>query len=223
VVQAKEAAAYDERQRLARDLHDSVSQTLFSAATIAETLPRIWERDPEKSLQHLQQIVTLNRGALAEMRVLLWELRPEAILRAELSEMAQYLIEAAKGRARINAEMIENGPPMPLTDDAKLMIYRILQESINNILKHSRAKNFTVEIHYQPDHIRIQIKDEGQGFDIQRTTAGIGLSSMRERAEKIGAIFSIQSEIGKGTTVTLRWQPLGAPTTTTLGQGAGDG
>jgi signal transduction histidine kinase len=99
--QAEEAAVATERNRLARDLHDAVSQTLFSASLIAKVLPRLWERKPEEGRRRLEEVRRLTRGALAEMRTLLLELRPKALVEADLGDLLRQLTEAFIGRARI--------------------------------------------------------------------------------------------------------------------------
>lgn len=203
--QAKEASAMEERQRLARELHDSVSQSLFSATAIAETVPRIWERDQERAMQHLQQVITLNRGAMAEMRTLLLELRPEAILNSPLKDLLTQLVQAARARAPIEASLVVQGDVEPLPPAAHMALYRIAQESIHNALKHSSASQLIIELTYMPARVRLQIADNGQGFDASRTHAGLGLGSMRERAEQIHAEFQIISADGDGTTVVVLW------------------
>ena len=115
--QAQAAAAIEERQRLARDLHDAVSQILFAATTIAEALPRVWERDPQKSLKRLQQVVTLNQLAMAEMRTLLLELRPETILKTDMNMLLNQLVTAAKGRTNIGADLKVEAKDLALPPD----------------------------------------------------------------------------------------------------------
>ena len=136
--QASELAASHERQRLARDLHDAVSQTLFSVSLIAEVLPRIYARDPDQGAQRLEELRQLTRGALAEMRTLLLELRPAALAEANLPDLLKQLGEAVTGRARIPVEVVSEGSP-ELPSDVRLAFYRIAQEALNNVAKHSGA------------------------------------------------------------------------------------
>jgi len=204
--QAQAAAAIEERQRLARDLHDAVSQTLFASTTIAEALPRLWERDPHKSLERLAKVVTLNQSAMAEMRTLLLELRPETILKTDMQMLLNQLVTAAKGRTTIGADLQIDATDLTLPPDVHVAFYRIAQESINNILKHSHATHFSLHLDETPTQVRLSISDNGQGFNTSRSFAGIGLRSLQERANSIGASLHMTSEPGQGTAVDLLWE-----------------
>ncbi len=141
-----ELAASKERQRLARDLHDAVSQTLFSISLMAEVLPRIYEKDPEAGRQRLEELRQLTRGALAEMRMLLLELRPAALAETSLPDLLRQLGEAVVGRARIpvDVRIDETVSPPP---EVAVALYRIAQEALNNVVKHAAAGQATVTLH----------------------------------------------------------------------------
>ncbi len=205
--QAKELAATAERQRLARDLHDAVSQVLFSSTTIAEALPRQWERDPETTFDLLKQVVVFNRAAMAEMRTLLFELRPESIEHTDLGTLLNYLVDASRGRKLMEATLVVEGEPCRLPPDVHIALYRIAQESINNILKHSQAAACTVLLSQEAGGIVLSVRDNGQGFDVGKFSGGLGLSIMQERAEAIGAKLTIASQPGGGTLVQVQWRP----------------
>jgi len=203
-VEAEKSAAAAERSRLARDLHDAVTQTLFSASLIADVLPRIWEKDIDQGLGRLQELRELTRGALAEMRTLLLELRPAALTDAELSELLHQLAESITGRARVPVDVAIDGA-CDLPVDVKVALYRIAQESLNNVAKHSGATQATVMLHCR-DEVTLDIVDDGRGFDptgIPPDSLGVGI--MRERAEGIGADLRIMSELGEGTRVHVGW------------------
>lgn len=203
--QAKEVAALEERQRLARDLHDAVSQVLFSATTMAESVPRTWEQDPQRALDHLNQVVTLNRAAMAEMRNLLLELRPDTIMRTDLNLLFEQLLRALKGRKFIQTEFSLQGKPFTLPAEVHMTFYRIAQEAVNNIIKHSQATHTQINLHYQADTITLRVQDNGKGFDTQAVSSGMGQATMRERAKANNASLTIQSEPGKGTEIILVW------------------
>ena len=209
-VQASDMAASQERQRLARDLHDAVSQTLFSVSLIAEVLPRIYARDPAQGAQRLEELRQLTRGALAEMRTLLLELRPAALADARLSDLLKQLGEAVTGRARIPVEVVIEGA-LDLPADVRLAFYRIAQEALNNVAKHSGASNARVSLAPVPDRLggaRLMVEDDGTGFDPAGAGAGqLGMGIMRERAEAVGSGLVICSAPGEGTTVAVTWQP----------------
>lgn len=206
---AHELAAAQERQRLARDLHDAVSQTLFSVSLIAEVLPRIYERDPEQGRQRLEELRQLTRGALAEMRTLLLELRPAALAEANLPDLLKQLGEAVVGRARVPVEVHTEGG-IELPTDARVALYRIAQEALNNVAKHSGATKARVTLACEEHHVRLTIEDDGTGFDPAAAGAGqLGLGIMRERAEAAGAELDVWSAPGEGTKVRVSWPPQG--------------
>lgn len=203
--QAEETAAAAERSRLARDLHDAVTQTLFSASLIAEVLPKIWQKSPEDGQIRLQELRMLTRGASAEMRSLLMELRPNALMEADLSEILQQLGEAFIGRARIPLEMdIQPGVSVPA--EVRVVIYRVAQEALNNVIKHARASHAWLDLKQSNSRINLSIRDNGRGFNPQTTPANhYGLRIMQERADSIQAEFELQSNPGSGTLCKLVW------------------
>jgi len=147
--QAERAAVAAERSRLARDLHDAVTQTLFSASLISEVLPRIWERDPEEGRRRLDELRELTRGALAEMRTLLLELRPSALVDAALNDLLRQLAESITGRARVPVAVELEGK-CTLSPEVKIALYRIAQEALNNVAKHAGASQATVHLRCTP-------------------------------------------------------------------------
>ncbi|NLS80084.1 MAG: sensor histidine kinase [Chloroflexi bacterium] len=203
------AATAAERNRLARELHDAVTQTLFSANLIADVIPRIWQRSPEEGLRNLEELRQLTRGALAEMRTMLLEMRPEALERAELKSLLTQLADAFIGRVRVPLSLAIYGD-CDLTLEAKLVFYRVAQEALNNIAKHSGARQVEIRLECQPEQMSLYIKDDGLGFEPDAVQPGhLGLSIMRERAGSIGACLKVDSRVGQGTTVTLDWRSAG--------------
>jgi PAS domain S-box-containing protein len=204
--QMREQAAAAERNRLARDLHDAVSQTLFSASLIAEVLPNLWERDEAQGQKRLEEVRQLTRGALAEMRTLLLELRPSSLIEADLGYLLKQLGESITGRSRVPVEVSVSGHCSP-RPDVKVAIYRIAQESLNNIAKHSEANRAVVTLLCESDKVALRVTDNGRGFDsgaVRQDSLGLGI--MRERARQIGASLSIRSKPGKGTRIMLTWK-----------------
>jgi PAS domain S-box-containing protein len=193
-----------ERARLARELHDAVSQTIFSVSLIAEVIPLLWERDQEEARQRLKEIGQLTRGALAEMRTLLMELRPSSLAKANLSELIAQLALAVKSRSLIDIEVFTEQCSLPV--DIKLALYRITQEALNNIVKHSKANLAKISLSSIAGKIELRISDNGQGFNMIETPNGsLGIRNMRERAEEIGAELEIKSQQGGGTDIILRF------------------
>jgi signal transduction histidine kinase/predicted hydrocarbon binding protein len=202
---AEEAAVAAERNRLARDLHDAVSQTLFSASLIAEVLPRLWESNPDEGRRRLEELRELTRGALAEMRALLMELRPRTLTEFSLADLLRQLAEATIGRSRLPVDLVvEGGQSLPT--DVKVAFYRIAQEALHNVDKHAGADAVMMRLDYGPESVQLTIQDNGRGFDVEDIPPNsLGVGIMRERADKIGATFNLDSQIGEGTTVTVRW------------------
>lgn len=215
--QVKQSAATAERSRLARDLHDSVTQALFSASLVAEVLPQVWQRDPEEAQQGLQELRHLTRGALAEMRTLLLELRPTALLETKLDDLLRQLTEAITSRAQISSKLhIEPSPLLP--PDVHVTFYRVTQEALHNTVKHAGANHVSVSLQASPSaaprrhhnwqgQLELLVTDDGQGFDPgQRDPNHLGLRIMQERAASVGAKLTIESQPGEGTQVLLVWQ-----------------
>ncbi len=206
--EAQQAAVMAERNRLARDLHDSVTQTLFSANLIAEVLPAVWERDQAQGLGALEELHQLTRGALAEMRALLIELRPNVLRDAHLEDVLTQLGRAVTSRTRLPIRFsAENVDQLPA--DVRVVFYRVAQEALNNITKHSGASQVEMTLHSLPPPqpgAELYISDDGCGFDpAANADDHLGLGIMRERAASVGARLAIESQPGCGTRVRLAW------------------
>jgi signal transduction histidine kinase len=203
--QLERAAATAERERLARDLHDAVTQTLFSIAAIAEVLPEVWERDPAKARRGLGDLREQTQGALAEMRTLLLAWRPEAWQDRDLGDSIHQLGDATAARTRMPVTTTIVGECHPPAK-VRLALYRIAQEAINNVIKHAGAGRAIVRLVCAAEGITLSISDDGRGFDPSGVTPhGLGLGIMRERAQAIDAALSIASEPGDGTEITVTW------------------
>jgi signal transduction histidine kinase len=206
--QAEETAVATERSRLARELHDAVTQTIFSASLIAETVSPIWESDPDQGRLLLGELRKLTRGALAEMRTLLLELRPASLEEAQLSDLINQLAEALSGRSGVpvSTEVTE---VYDIPVNVKVALYRIAQESLNNVMKHARATKVEVCLARSPQDsgLILTVKDNGRGFDLDSIPADrLGVSIMRERAQGIGATLAIESRPDQGTKIEVLWE-----------------
>ena len=205
--QAQQAAAVEERQRLARELHDAVTQTLFSTSLIAEVVPDLWEAKPELARERLDDLRRLTRGALAEMRTLLVELRPGALTELPLGDLLRQLGEATAGRTSLRIDLqLEAEQRRSLPPEVQVALYRIAQESINNIVRHANANAVRIELRFGlQGEVTMRISDDGRGFDAGSIPGGhLGVGIMRERAESIGATMSLTSRPGLGTTSSSR-------------------
>src|SRR6185312_7956906 len=210
--QAGQAAAVEERQRLARELHDAVTQTLFSASLISEVIPALWDTNQDEAKRRLAQLRRLTRGALAEMRILLVELRPSALTEMPLADLLRQLVEAVSGSIRADVSFHVEGDCRPeLTSDAQIAFYRVAQEALNNISKHAQAQQVNLTLRCHPNgEVQLEIRDDGLGFDPSTIPAGhLGVGIMLERAEAVAARLHVTSSPGNGTVVDLRWHKSG--------------
>jgi len=216
--QARQLAVLEERQRLARDLHDAVTQTLFSASLIAEALPALWEIDQLNGRQLLKELRQLSRGALAEMRTLLLELRPKTLVEANLGDLLRQLAEAVMGRTGLPVTVTLDGRPK-LPSDVHVALYRIAQETLNNVVKHAQASRVTIALHAtRPSMggqiVELHVTDDGRGFDPQHIPPDrLGLGIIRERAQAVGATLHVESRPGCGTQVVVVWEEENKPVT----------
>ncbi len=213
--QAQRLAVMEERQRLARELHDAVTQTLFSASLIAEAVPDLWESDREEGRQLLAELRQLSRGAMAEMRTLLLELRPAALVEANLRDLLRQLGEAVAGRTGVPVTVAVDDL-CPLPQEVHVALYRIAQEALNNVVKHAQASRVEVLLRCQDNgaqrldypQLKLCISDDGRGFDLAHIPSErLGLGIIRERAQAIGANLAIESQLGGGTQIKVLWQP----------------
>jgi two-component system nitrate/nitrite sensor histidine kinase NarX len=208
---AQTLATLQERQRLARNLHDAVNQSLFSAGLIAEVLPRLWERDPDEGRRSLEDLRRLTRGAQADLRLLLAELRPSTLTDAELGDLLSLLGNALAGRTNIPIHVTVTGKEAlqeqrALPADVQVALYRLCQEGLNNIAKHAGASRVDIQLQYDVGAVELRIRDDGRGFDPEHISpVHYGLSMMRERADSVGADLSVMSQPGHGTEIVIRW------------------
>jgi signal transduction histidine kinase len=202
--QAQRLAVLDERQRLARELHDSVSQALYGIGLGAHTARTLLDRDPSKVAEPLDYVLSLADAGLAEMRALIFELRPDALEKEGL--VAALTRQAAALRARHSLEVHTQFMDEPtLSLEAKEALYRIAQESLNNIAKHAQASQVDIRLAPGDGAVVLEVQDDGGGFDpFQEHPGHMGLFSMRERAERLGGTLTIESTPEEGTRVRAR-------------------
>ena len=201
--QAQELATLEERQRLARELHDSVTQALFGINVAAHTARAQVQRDPMKALESIEYVRTLAQGGMAEMRALLFELRPESLENEGLVVAIRKHTQALVARHEVPITLeLDGEPPTPLV--VKEALYRITQEALNNIFKHARPTAVSVTLARDADMTVLEVADDGEGFDPSAEYPGhLGLRSMAERASRLGGTMSVDSEMGKGTRVRI--------------------
>jgi PAS domain S-box-containing protein len=201
--QAGELASSQERAHLARELHDSVTQALFSMTLVTRTTEILVDRDSAAAKEQLASLRDLQREALAEMRALIFELRPGNIEQDGLIPALRTHAAALQGRIGlpilVTSELTER-LPLPIEE----VLYRISQEALHNVVKHAGARQVTLAIERTTGAVRLRIADDGKGFDSAQVPDGhLGLAGMRARADKIGAEFSVSSRPAAGTTIEV--------------------
>ncbi len=201
--QAAELAASEERAHLARELHDSVTQALFSMTLITRSIELLMAKDPESAREKLSALRDLQRDALAEMRSLIFELRPGSLEQDGLVHALRTHCAAVEGRIGlpivIDADALER-LPLPVEE----ALYRIAQEALHNIVRHAAARQVHIALHRADDLVRLWIEDDGKGFDADRIPSGhLGVAGMRARAERLRGTFVVRSSPGTGTRIEV--------------------
>ena len=203
--EANQIAVSQEREWLARELHDSVTQALYSVTLYAEAARMaLADSQTEIASQNLNELQGMAREALFEIRLLIFELHPPILEDQGLSAAIQVRLASVEGRAGLQTDLDVHGERrLPLAKEED--IYRIVLEALNNVVKHARANRVTVRVRFDADSMSVAIQDDGRGFDPNDATdrGGMGLQSMRERAERIDGGLEIQSEPGQGSTLKL--------------------
>jgi len=203
--QAQELAALQERQRLARELHDSVSQALYGISLWAHTVREALESsEPEQAEAAIEDVLILAEAGLAEMHALIFELRPESLETEGLVAALTKQVEALRARYKLTVEAdLVDEPDLSL--EKKEALYRIAQEALHNIVKHARASNVILRLARQERGVLLEVCDNGKGFDPTGPFPGhLGVRSMRERVTKIGGTLTIESAPGQGTCIRVR-------------------
>jgi signal transduction histidine kinase len=203
--QAEELAVIAERNRLARNLHDSVSQTVFSMTLTAEAARILFGRDATGAASELEKLQALAKSALAEMRSLVFELRPTAVSEQGLIPALRHHIVTLERQHGLVVALQVTGESH-LTDLEAQRLFRVIQEALNNVVKHARTDRASATLEFESGRVLARIEDEGQGFVPEAVGAqeqGIGLSTMRERVEMLGGTFTIDSSPGAGTRVIV--------------------
>jgi len=206
IKRAEQAAVMEERQRLARELHDSVTQLLYSQVLFAgASIKNLNHNDLELAQQHLKRIDQAALQALREMRLLVYELRPTKYLEEGLVRALERRLEAVEKRTGMNANLIVEGE-LSLDETTEMVLYRIAQEALNNTLKHSGANTVIIKIRSCDGKVTLMVTDDGCGFNLQDKLngEGIGLDSMRERAAALGIRLRVVSKPGVGTRIVAR-------------------
>jgi PAS domain S-box-containing protein len=205
--EARGKAALEERQRLARELHDSVSQALYGIALGAKTARNLLDQEPDRAKDPLDYVLSLADAGMAEMRALIFELRPESLKTEGLMAALEKQAAALKARQGIEVEATLCEEPQASLE-AKEAVYRIAQEALHNTVKHACAKKVEIKMERDPDRMILELSDDGVGFDVRNDFPGhLGLRSMRERASRLGGTLEVETAPGRGTRIRA-WIPV---------------
>jgi signal transduction histidine kinase len=215
VAQAREAGVADERQRMAREIHDTIAQGLAGIVTQLQAAERAEQAGPESERRrHLDAATELARESLAEARRSVYALRPEALQPGQIADALSQVTRRWTALYRIDAEVTITGQPAPLPPEAELALLRVAQEALANVAKHARASRVGLTLSYMEDQVTLDIRDDGIGFAAGapgparpagrgwRPDGGFGLTGMRERLEEIAGSLEIESEPGGGTAIS---------------------
>jgi len=201
---AQSAAVDAERHRLGRDLHDSVMQLLYSLTLLTDAwAARAAQGKLDDIAGRMRQLGSVSQQALRKMRLLIFQLRPAALQDVGLIEALRRRLEMVEQRLGVATRFIAEGDHSNLSHIFEEQIFAITLEALNNILRHAGANQVDVRISLVADRITLTIRDDGHGFDLTNQPAGMGLSTMRERAEAIGGTLTINSTLWQGTTIEV--------------------
>lgn len=201
--QAERTAVVEERARLARDLHDSVTQLLYSVTLFAEAGRELARGgDLEGAMRYWVRVSQVAQEALKEMRLMVYELRPSVLQEEGLIDALRQRLETVESRAGVKTRLLAD-LSIELSPLLEQELYHLAQEALNNALKHARADSVTVQLHLDGEHLVLQVQDNGCGFDPRRASerGGMGLASMRERSLRMGGVLDIRSASGQGTEI----------------------
>jgi signal transduction histidine kinase len=202
---SRELSTIEERKRLARELHDSVTQTLFSIGLTAEAAAELVDADPARARAQLGHLQELTRTAMGEMRSLIFELRPAELETEGLAGALRKHVDVVRRLHRQEIELAVEGERR-LPPDVERGLLRIAQEALGNAVRHSGAQRVTLSLASHDSRVSLRVEDDGSGFDPDEAVARsrrLGLTSMRERAEALGGTLSIDSEPGRGTAIEV--------------------
>jgi signal transduction histidine kinase len=203
--QARQLAVLEERQRLARELHDSVTQSLYGISLYAQAAAgNIHAGEIRQAVQYLDDIQNTSQESLADMRLLIFELKPPLLEKEGLLHALQQRLNSVEDRARIKSRLHTNLTGR-LAPDIEHGLYQIAREGLNNVIKHARAKNVSIQIDREADSVTMEIVDDGIGFDLEkvRSEGCLGIGNMQEHAQGQGWNLNVESSVGKGTRIRV--------------------
>ncbi len=206
LAQAREAGVLDERQRMAREIHDTLAQGLTGIITQLQAAEQAGQ-DPAERRRHFDAAVTLARESLTEARRSVHALRPEALETALLGEALAAVADRWTERSGVPVQVTTTGTVRPITPEAESALLRTAQEALANVAKHAAATRVGLTLSYMDDEVILDVRDDGRGFDpapVSGAAGGFGLVAMRQRIEGLSGTLDVESEPGLGTAISAR-------------------
>jgi signal transduction histidine kinase len=197
-----QAGKLAERDRLASEIHDTIAQGFTSIVMLVQAAEAVIGEDTERARKQLDLIGRTARENLAEARALVAGLAPAPLATASLADALARLADRAGEESGLAAEFSTNGEPRPVGTSAEVVLLRVCQEALANVRRHASARSVLVTLSYQDDGVRLEVSDDGAGFDPDQPTSGYGLRGMRARVSEIGGELTVRSAAGAGTTLT---------------------
>ncbi|MBX6350487.1 MAG: sensor histidine kinase [Clostridia bacterium] len=197
-------AQEEERRRLARDIHDGPAQLLANVVFRIEVSQKLLTVDPERAYAEMEQLKTLVRQSLQDVRKIIFDLRPMALDDLGFLPALRGYLGTFGERSGLACDLVVQGRERRLPAPAEVALFRIAQEALNNVWKHADASRVRVSLRFAPDAVELAVSDDGVGFDLEEALArgnGFGLVSMRERAGLVGGELAVETSPGRGTTV----------------------
>jgi signal transduction histidine kinase len=201
---ARREATWEERRRIAREIHDTLAQDLAGIIIQLEAAESTLEEDPQEARQHLSRARSRARESLAEARRSVWELRSQALEGGDLPSALERLLQRLTVEKMVKAEFSLEGSRRPLSPELEVSLLRIGQEALTNVINHAQASRVHVRLTYGPQEIGLLVEDDGRGFDpqVEHATRGFGLISLHERAARLEGRLTIDSQPGCGTRIS---------------------
>jgi signal transduction histidine kinase len=202
---AEQLAVTRERQRLARDLHDSVTQTMYSLSLYADATRKALQGEKvETALENLDELRKMVREAMLDLRLLIFELHPPILQKEGLATALKTRLDSVEARSGIRIKFnVSNERRLPLETETEC--YRIAQEALTNVVKHAQADHVSVSLHYYPDKFELEVRDNGVGFDAGEAEkgGGLGLKGIQERVQRMSGHLAIESTPQTGTALKV--------------------
>lgn len=200
---ATESAAQEERARIAREIHDGVAQSIFILGLQLETSAEVAEQNPKDLPARLKQLIALSRETLLEIRHYIFDLKPYLAGQKSVAEMLTNQVAEFSAVTGLEANVDTEGEERPLSVAGATALYRVTQESLANVLKHASASRVSLTLSYQQECIRLEVEDDGRGFDPEKVSRGYGLENMDRRTRELNGSVTIDSTPGRGTTIAM--------------------